>query len=406
MRLGVAFDDSILRLNSVIDRELLGTTFHSDKFESPYTLFWDNGASRTNYTSNGEIVVLQFEILSETNGSPINLSYNNDWWDIFDLDYNLIEFTINNGSISNPPEDNNHNYVSDVAIPATCVDEGLMTYTCAVCGDSYTEPIEKDPANHTGGTYENVITPATLTTDGLMGIYCAGCGELIETYPIPATISDTDPLLSVSSSLALHGTAASVDISIANNPGFAGMVLKVSYPEELELVQYALGDVDLLSGFTGPDGVPPGEACSISDSFYLVWGRTSDYTQDGAIATLTFAVDPDTKPGEYPIIVTFEQHNGPRIPVDYQEQPLDISIKNGAIIVISYILGNVTDSGEVGLADLVRLARWIAGHGVFINELAADVNGDDEIGPADLVRLSRWIAGHFGGLTLEELLIK
>ena len=225
-------------------------------------------------------------------------------------------------------------------------------------------------------------------------------------FSISVHQSDTDPLLSVSSSLALRGTAATVDISIANNPGFAGMVLKVSYPEELELVQYALGDVGLLSGFTGPDGIAPGEACSIPDSFYLVWGRDSDYTQDGTIFTLTFEVSPDAEPVEYPIVVTFEQHNGPRIPVDYQEQPLDISINNGAIIVISYILGNVTDSGEVGPADLVRLARWIAGYDVSINKRAADINGDCEIGPSDLVRLARWIAGHFGGLTLEELLIK
>ena len=230
--------------------------------------------------------------------------------------------------------------------------------------------------------------------------------DFTKDFSINVSKSDTDPLLSVSSCFALHGTAVTADISIANNPGFAGMVLKVSFPKELALTQYALGDVGLLSGFTGPDGIAPGDECSITDFTYFVWGRDSDYTQDGTLVSLTFEVAPDAEPGEYPIVVTFEQHNGPRIPVDYQEQPLDISIANGAVIVISYILGNVTDSGEVGLADLVRLACWIAGHGVSINELAADVNGDGEIGPADLVRLSRWIAGHFDGLTLEELRIK
>ena len=63
--------------------------------------------------------------------------------------------------------------------------------------------------------------------------------------------------------------------------------------------------------------------------------------------------------------------------------------------VVDFILGDITGTGEVGPADLVRLARYIAGHpDISINERAARVTGNDNIGPADLVRLARFIAGH------------
>ena len=412
MRIDVEFDDTALKFIDYTDTAVLKGASHPPSTaagaSSPVIFAWEDGLAVDDNTTDGIIVALRFEILEGADGiydiivsyAPANVY--NAW--LAPVHFDVIQgavVVIDPGEICDE-----HDFRLIDHIDATCTDEGYDHFECAVCGESYKEPIEKDPSNHVGGTYENVITPATLTVDGLMGVYCAGCGELIETYAIQATISDTDPLLSVSSNLALRGTAATVDISIANNPGFAGMVLKVGFPRELTLTRYALGNAGLLNGFTGPEGVSPGDECSITGFTYFVWGRDSDYTQDGTLLSLTFEVAPDAVPGEYLIAVSFEQHDGSRIPVDLHENHLDIFIANGAVVVMPYLLGNVTDSGVVGPADLVRLARWIAGHDVFINELAADINGDGEIGPTDLVRLARWIAGHFGGLTLEELRIK
>ena len=72
-----------------------------------------------------------------------------------------------------------------VTKPATCVREGLMTYTCSKCGVTYTEVIAIDPDNHVGGTYKKVITAATYFDAGEMGIYCKSCKELIKTLVIP-----------------------------------------------------------------------------------------------------------------------------------------------------------------------------------------------------------------------------
>ena len=58
-----------------------------------------------------------------------------------------------------------HSYTSEVTTPATCLTDGLMTYTCA-CGDSYTEAI---PA--TGHSY---------AADAVAGTACAnGCGHTL-----------------------------------------------------------------------------------------------------------------------------------------------------------------------------------------------------------------------------------
>ena len=77
-----------------------------------------------------------------------------------------------------------HDYVGVVTSPATCVAKGVKTFTCSECGDSYTEDIPVDPANHVGGSYERVIAEPTFESEGLMGIYCSGCNALLRTEPI------------------------------------------------------------------------------------------------------------------------------------------------------------------------------------------------------------------------------
>ncbi|MCD8107638.1 MAG: InlB B-repeat-containing protein [Oscillospiraceae bacterium] len=71
-----------------------------------------------------------------------------------------------------------HTYTSEVTTEATCTEDGVMTYTCTECGDSYTETI---PATgHTNGSpeVENEVA-ATCTTAGSydLVVYCSVCGE-------------------------------------------------------------------------------------------------------------------------------------------------------------------------------------------------------------------------------------
>ncbi|MBQ9125355.1 MAG: hypothetical protein IJY13_01705, partial [Clostridia bacterium] len=68
-----------------------------------------------------------------------------------------------------------HNYVGEVTTPATCTTKGVKTYTCSVCGDSYTEEIDS-----TGHSFTNYVSDnnATCTADGTKTAHCDnGCGE-------------------------------------------------------------------------------------------------------------------------------------------------------------------------------------------------------------------------------------
>ena len=65
-----------------------------------------------------------------------------------------------------------HNYESVVTTEATCTQNGLMTYTCSACGDSYTETI-----NATGHTLTQVGAKAPTCTEAGYEAYehCSSC---------------------------------------------------------------------------------------------------------------------------------------------------------------------------------------------------------------------------------------
>jgi len=135
-------------------------------------------------------------------------------------------------------------------------------------------------------------------------------------------------------------------------------------------------------------------ACELTESFYLVWGRAENYTQDGILIRLTFRADNDIEAGNYPIQLSYDSLLGYRPPVDENEKVLDIRLSDGLITINNCVPGDANYDREIGPADLVRLARYIAGYGVTICDRAADATGDGEVGPADLVRLARFLAGH------------
>ncbi|WP_051588829.1 leucine-rich repeat protein [Ruminococcus sp. NK3A76] len=68
--------------------------------------------------------------------------------------------------------DHIHSYTSKVT-KATCTEDGAKTFTCSVCGDSYTETIKA-----TGHKYTSKVTKeATCTEDGAEAFTCSVCGD-------------------------------------------------------------------------------------------------------------------------------------------------------------------------------------------------------------------------------------
>lgn len=66
-----------------------------------------------------------------------------------------------------------HNYVSEIILNSTCSAQGEAKYTCADCGDEYTEKIE--PIAHTYTS--QVTTAATCAVKGVVTYTCNACGD-------------------------------------------------------------------------------------------------------------------------------------------------------------------------------------------------------------------------------------
>lgn len=109
MRLKVSYDNDALTLLRVEDKGLLGNEMHSDNLSAmPYTLFWKNGSTNTDYVDNGEIVILTFAVAenAEVGYYPISISYDSNSNDIINKDLEDVELAIINGGI----------YVSDILL--------------------------------------------------------------------------------------------------------------------------------------------------------------------------------------------------------------------------------------------------------------------------------------------------
>ena len=66
-----------------------------------------------------------------------------------------------------------HNYVGEVTTPATCTEDGEMTYTCSGCGDTYTRPI---PA--LGHDYGDYRWDGTYQASSTHSRICSRCGNV------------------------------------------------------------------------------------------------------------------------------------------------------------------------------------------------------------------------------------
>ena len=74
--------------------------------------------------------------------------------------------------VINVEENHVHNYQVTAQTAPTCTEAGSITYTCAACGDSYTQTV---PA--LGHDYDAVVTAPTCGSGGYTTYTCTRCGE-------------------------------------------------------------------------------------------------------------------------------------------------------------------------------------------------------------------------------------
>ena len=94
-----------------------------------------------------------------------------------DGSYDVVTYCADCGTVistesNSIPATGNHTYEPAVTKEPTCEENGVMTYTCAVCGDAYEEDI---PA--LGHDYQAVVTDPTCTEKGFTTYTCSLCGD-------------------------------------------------------------------------------------------------------------------------------------------------------------------------------------------------------------------------------------
>lgn len=143
-------------------------------------------------------------VINCVSGYPINDSTNkvSDGWTVT-ANGTAITYTATNGSADEltitigkqsrvksvvitpyveAPSDCEHDYVGVETQAPTCKAEGVMTYTCSKCQESYTEAIAVIPHS-----YVEVIIDATCTTTGTITYECSVCFHSYdETIPMKA----------------------------------------------------------------------------------------------------------------------------------------------------------------------------------------------------------------------------
>ncbi|MCM1546726.1 MAG: hypothetical protein NC033_06825 [Clostridiales bacterium] len=109
-----------------------------------------------------------------------------EYWSCDDCGKNLDSSDLELDSLEIAIDPDAHSYNDGViTTAASCTEEGVKTYTCSLCGDTYTESVPK--AEHT--EVEDEAVAATCTTAGkTAGKHCSVCGEILEAQTeIPAT---------------------------------------------------------------------------------------------------------------------------------------------------------------------------------------------------------------------------
>ena len=202
----------------------------------------------------------------------------------------------------------------------------------------------------------------------------------------PAYVDETTSVITVENVKGKAGAAVNVAVEIKNNPGVAGMQLKLFYDGNLKLTEVsqgrALGSLD----FTVPGDLT-------ANPVVLPWdGLEADFS-NGTILNLTFQVAEGAPEGFYPIEIECSKGG------IYDDNLDDVAFEiiNGGVEVVNYVPGDINGDGFVSTKDVTILRRYIAGgYDVIVVAEALDVNGDGNITTKDVTTLRRFIAGGYG----------
>ena len=299
MRLKLNYDTANLKLVGVTDGGLLGGNSHTDNLgASSYYLYWNNALATSNYTANGVIATLQFEVIGQDGDYPISVSAG--YGDIIDCYEDAVSFSMVAGKVAACT----HTNVSEqVTQPGSCTVNKEAILTCDRCGATKTEITVAE--GHEWNDW--VVVPATLKKDGYRDRSCSVCGET-EHEVLPKLTADG---LYVELSDETAATRqVKVHMNLYNNTGIAAMTWRLVYnTADMKLVNV----------------INEGAFASLIVDGVFTFSNDGNVTVNGTVATLLFELS-DTAPDV----------------VSYTLEPISVQAADGTDVACDYVGGEIT----------------------------------------------------------------
>ena len=326
MTLHVNFD-SRLELVSVQDTGLLPGKVHSTVMLNPYTLAWENDSATQNYTVNGTLVTLTFNVPEnlEEGDYAVSVSYDSEGYEIYDFNAEPVDFAVVNGKIS----------VTDIIYgdvngdgKVNNLDRLILTRYLANWPDYPASRIKPGADTNADGKINNldrlILTRHLANWPDYATLPWSSGKSNASVVGAESGTKDNEPKIIVNGVEAAPGDTVSVGIEIANNPGIISMTLDVAFDPALALLR--VEDTGLL-----PGTVP----CTVMQNpFTLVWTNDSaseNFYVNGTLTYFVFKVADNAEPGAYNITVTYNLDEYDIY--DCNAEPVEFAVQNGAVTV-------------------------------------------------------------------------
>lgn len=181
------------------------------------------------------------------------------------------------------------------------------------------------------------------------------------------------------------GETVVIPVNVTKNTGIAGFTHTINF----DTTALKLISVDAVGGYA--DGTIILNDEKIANGIITVlWFGSADVEGDGAVYNLTFEILETAQDGNAEIVISFEDNDHGNV----SGENVIFGKINGFVEVRSYWLGDLNGDREYHMVDLLRLAQYVSGQEMTLNEkqlLSADVNEDAVIDIHDVIMLQQWI---------------
>ena len=176
--------------------------------------------------------------------------------------------------------------------------------------------------------------------------------------------------LEVVESVAAPGEPAVITLRLTGNPGIAGLAFRFGWDNQV-MTYEDFADAELTGWMVDKQAI---------------WASAENFTEDGDILRLQFAVSDKAKEGTMDFtvedIVAFNE----------ELEPVKITAGDGKISIRKILPGDADGNGTVDILDLMLLCRYTADNTVKLDLDNADLNGNGRIDSEDIAALQKQLA--------------